>query len=149
DDARLRERRIKHPLRPEALEHAIGRTKNAALLDVFAEDDHRLALLHLFEERVVDRFDVRLRGHQASSAKTYFSASSGAGSGAASASFTASSISRLTCARSSRSSSSLSVPSSKRRFRKRSIGSRFVHSSTSARVRYRRSSSDEVCGTRR
>ena len=51
--------RVDHPLRPEAVEQAIGDEVRAAVdADVLAQDDDRLVALHLFGHRGAQRLAI-------------------------------------------------------------------------------------------
>jgi hypothetical protein len=65
DDARLGDRRVDDALRAEVVPKALRELKRAPVgADVLAEQEDALVVLHLLPERLTQRLEKGLRGHQ-------------------------------------------------------------------------------------
>ena len=65
DDRHLRDWRIHHALRAEAVNQSFGDFERAAInADVFADAEDRGVALHLFPDSLADRFQISDRCHE-------------------------------------------------------------------------------------
>src|SRR5207248_5930148 len=128
DDRLLRDRRVAHAARSEAVEEAGSCLEDAARdADVLAEQEHPLVPLELLAERPDHAFAVGELRHAKTSSKRL----SRSGSPHATARSVASRTTASVRSRSSTSSAPVATPASSSTRSKRAIGSRASHSSSS------------------